>query len=406
MFFLFCALEMPWRRSYIKSNTLFKNGDPKSTFAGRQINLIIRFAFYSVALLFPLGLLSPVAGAQQIEAGVSTSALRPESPALDPSAVAPAPANPKPNGALYGTVLDSNNGVIPGATVTLSGPVTRTATSDSGGNFSFTDLPPGTFSIQVSGPGMNPASVPDIALRQGGVRFLPPIVLQVAAASTSVKVYANPEQLAEEQLELQLHQKVLGFLPNYYSSYDWNAVHLWPKQKLRLGYRSELDPVTFFIIAGEAGLDQMAGRYSGYGTGIQGYAKRYGADYATNFTGTMIGDVALPSLFHQDPRYFLKGSGSFGSRAAYALSRTVIVRGDDKRPQFAYSRLLGDLAAGAIANAYYPANNRGIHLVLIGAAVDLGANAATNLIREFILPGLTSHVPKGIKAKSPIQIHF
>jgi hypothetical protein len=404
MFSFVYALEIPGR-SFYKINNLFSNGSPGSTLGGTKISFVRLFAFYSLAPVLAFGLLAPVAGAQQLEAGVSSSAVAPETSA-DPSAAPPAPATPKSNGALYGTVLDSNNGVIAGAKVTLSGPVTRTVTSDSGGNFSFTGLPAGTFSIQVSGPGMSPASVPAVELRQGGVRFLPPIVLQVAAASTSVKVYANPEQLAEEQLELQLHQKVLGFLPNYYSSYDWNAVHLWPKQKLKIGYRSELDPVTFVIIAGEAGLDQMSNRYAGYGSGIQGYAKRYGADYTTDFTGTMIGDVVLPSLFHQDPRYFLKGSGSFGSRTGYALSRTFIVRGDNKRPQFAYSRVLGDLAAGAIANTYYPADSRGVRLVFTSAAVDLGANAATNLIREFILPGLTSHVPKGIKAKSPIQIHF
>jgi hypothetical protein len=150
----------------------------------------------------------------------------------------------------------------------------------------------------------------------------------------------------------------------------------------------------------------MSNRFPGYGGGIQGYGKRYGADYATNFIGAMIGDVALPVLFHQDPRYFLKGSGSFGSRAMYAMSRTFIVRGDNKRPQFAYSRILGDLAAGAIANTYYPESNRGAALVFESAGIDMAGNASVNLIREFILPGLTSHVPKGIKQKSPIQIHF
>lgn len=401
MSFRFCALASPWRGFHAVRTFIRKTSKPFWQPAHPSLS---RFVFCSLAMAAAAGVLIPRAAAQQLEA--ASGPVPAETPSADPSAPALGTAQAKTNGALYGTVLDSNNGVIPGATVKLSGPVNRTVTSDSGGNFSFTGLPAGTFNLQVSGTGMNPAKLPDVQLRQGGVRFLPPIVLQVAASITSVKVYANPEELAEEQLQLQLHQKVLGFLPNYYSSYDWNAVHLWPKQKFMLGYRSEFDPVTFAIIAGEATLDQMSGRYPGYGSGIQGYAKRYGADYATNFVGTMIGDVALPTLFHQDPRYFLKGSGSFGSRAAYALSRTVVVRGDDKQPQFAYSRILGDIAAGAIANTYYPADSRGVRLVFTSAAVDLGANAATNLIREFILPGLTSHVPKGIRKSSPIQIHF
>jgi hypothetical protein len=118
----------------------------------------------------------------------------------------------------------------------------------------------------------------------------------------------------------------------------------------------------------------------------------------------MIGDAILPSLLHQDPRYFYKGTGSTRSRMFYALSRALIVRGDNGHAQFAYSRIMGDLAAGGIANAYYPPENRGVRLVFTSAAIDIGANAATNLIREFILPGLTSHVPKDVKEKSPI--HF
>ncbi|MGH9591269.1 MAG: carboxypeptidase-like regulatory domain-containing protein [Terracidiphilus sp.] len=343
------------------------------------------------------------AGAQQPGFELPAGVAEPGGAAGALSAPAQRPVDPRSNGALYGTVLDSNGGIVSGATVDLSGPASSTTTSDASGNFSFTHLPSGTFSVKVSRSGMSPRQVPDVVLRPGGVRFLPPVVLQVAAATT-IKVYANPEQLAEEQLQLQMNQKVMGFLPNYYSSYDWNAVHLWPKQKFKVSFRSEIDPITFVIIAGEAGVDQFYGRFSSYGGGVAGYAKRYGADYATGFIGTMIGDAILPSLLHQDPRYFYKGTGGTRTRVLYAISRALIVRGDNGHPQFAYSRIMGDLAAGGIANAYYPPESRGVRLVLSSAAVDIGANAATNLIREFILPGLTSHVPKGVKEKSPI--HF
>jgi len=313
-------------------------------------------------------------------------------------------ADRKQNGALYGTVTDPNGALVAGAKVELSGTVSRSAISGSDGGFSFTGLPAGMYSLDVTGPGMKPAQVPDIELRPDGIRFLPPVVLAVAAASTSIKVYANPEMLADEQLNLQIHQRVLGVLPNYYTSYDWNAVRLWPKQKLKIGYRSAIDPITFVIVAGQAGMEQMGNRYPDYGRGVEGYAKRYGADYATNVSGKIIGDVVLASIFRQDPRYFFKGTGSFGSRAMYAISRSVICRGDNGHPQFDYSRIMGDIASGALANTYYPEKNRGVSLVFTKAAVDLAANAGTNLIREFILPALTSHVPSNVKDKAPI--HF
>jgi hypothetical protein len=118
----------------------------------------------------------------------------------------------------------------------------------------------------------------------------------------------------------------------------------------------------------------------------------------------MIADVALPDLFHHDRRYFFKGRGSFTSRALYAVSRSVICRGDNGHDQFDYSRVLGNIAAGGISNFYYPAGERGIGLTFSNAAIDIGANAATNLIREFILHGLISHGPSGVKNKG--IIHF
>lgn len=309
----------------------------------------------------------------------------------------------RPRGALYGTVVDSSNAELTGAKVTLSGPVSRTTTSNTNGEFAFLHLPAGTYSLKVTGPGMSPANIPDVVLRPGGVRFLAPVMLAVAAASTSVQVFANPEALAEQQLQLQLHQRVLGFLPNYFSTYDWNAVHLWPKQKFELGYKSEIDPVTFAIIGAEAGIEQGYDRFPAYGQGAEGYAKRYGAAYATDFIGTMISDVGLPILFHQDPRYFYKGKGSFGARAFYAVSRTLICRGDNGHPEFDFSRVIGDFAAGGISNAYYPAADRGVSLVFTNGAIDLAANASTNLIREFILPGLTPRAPPKAK-KGAIHI--
>lgn len=193
---------------------------------------------------------------------------------------------------------------------------------------------------------------------------------------------------------------MLGVLPNYFSSYNWNAVHLWPRQKFEVAFRSEIDPVTFAIIAGEAGVEQWFNRYPAFGSGPEGYGKRLATAYADDFTGTMIGDALLPSIFHQNPRYFYKGKGSFGSRAFYALSRTFVCRGDNSRSEFNYSRVLGDFVSGALSNLYYPEDERGASLVFTTGLVDLGANATANLVREFILPGLTSHVSNQAKKKS------
>jgi len=76
----------------------------------------------------------------------------------------------------------------------------------------------------------------------------------------------------------------------------------------------------------------------------------------------MIGGAILPSLLHQDPRYFYQGTGTTKSRVLHAVSFPFICRGDNGRLQPNYSTIGGDLGSAAIANAYYPASNRGLGL--------------------------------------------
>ncbi len=350
--------------------------------------------------------LAASAGAQGVPGDAANRPALPSAPGSGEQATVSGPVRPSQAlpATISGTVIAANGAELAGARVALTGTVNRTLPTGSNGEFTFSGLPAGVFSVTVSAPGMKVASVRGIVVQPGAIQFLPPILLSIAGASTSVEVYAQPEMLAEVQLQIELHQRVLGILPNYYSSYNWHAEHLWPKQKFQLGFRSEIDPVTLTIIGAEAGIEQYYNRFPSFGQDEGGYAKRYGAAYATDFTGTMIADAALPSLFHQDPRYFYKGTGSFRSRALYAISRTLICRGDNGRNQFDYSRVLGDFAAGGISNLYYPAADRGTSLVFTNGAIDLAANSATNLIREFILPGLSSNGP-GQKERK-IKIHF
>jgi len=167
------------------------------------------------------------------------------------------------------------------------------------------------------------------------------------------------------------------------------------KQKFQLSIRSIIDPVSFLTVAAIAGAEQYQNVFPEYGSGIDGYGKRYGAALANHVSGTLLGRAVYPSIFHQDPRYFYKGKGTIGSRALYAISTAVIARGDDGRWQPNYSRVLGHFSAAAISNLYYPASDRGASLVVFNGLAGIGGDAVSNLIREFILKRFTSHVPKG-----------
>jgi hypothetical protein len=196
-------------------------------------------------------------------------------------------------------------------------------------------------------------------------------------------------------VHIAVQQRIGGVIPNFYSSYDWNAPPMLAKQKFQLSVRSIIDPVALLSVAGVAGAEQYRNIFPAYGSGIEGYGKRYGAALANHVSGTLLGRAVYPSIFHQDPRYFYKGKGSIGSRALYAVSAALIARGDDGRRMPNYSRVLGHFSAAAISNFYYPSSDRGGSLVLFNGLAGIGADAAGNLIREFVLKRITSHVPKG-----------
>ena len=298
---------------------------------------------------------------------------------------------------LSGTVLDKNREVLQGARVTLAGPSGSTINSVESGNngqFAFSGLLPDVYKITVTAPGMNAFTSSQIPLHAGEFRILPPVILLISPVTSSVTVTGSQEQLSEEQVHIAVQQRIGRVIPNFYSSYDWNAPPMLAKQKFQLSFRSIIDPVAFLSVAGVAGAEQYRNVFPDYGGGIEGYGKRYGAALANHVSGTLLGRAVYPSIFHQDPRYFYKGKGSIGSRVLYAVSSAVIARGDDGRRMPNYSRVLGHFSAAAISNLYYPSSDRGGSLVLVNGFAGIGAEAAGNLIREFVLKRITSHVPK------------
>lgn len=297
---------------------------------------------------------------------------------------------------ISGTVLDPNNDVIQGARVVLSsrGGIENDVQSGPNGQFAFPALAAGSYRITVTGEGMGTYVSPWITVHPGEIRIVSQVVLPMAAATTSITVNGNHEvidqALANEQVQIAEEQRVWKVFPNFYSSYDWNAPAMGSKQKFRLAFRSMMDPMAFAGAAGIAGFEQYYNIFPGYGGGVAGYFKRYGAAYTNDFSARMLSSGLLASLFHEDPRYFYKGRGSFQTRSMYAISCAFVTRGDDGRLRPNYSHVLGVFGAAALSNLYYPKQNRGLTLTLVNGAVETAGNSGSNLVREFILKGITS----------------
>jgi hypothetical protein len=198
------------------------------------------------------------------------------------------------------------------------------------------------------------------------------------------------EQIAAEQIKKQEHQRVLGIIPIFNMSNIPDAVAMTPTQKFQLAFRGAIDPVTFLIAGADAGISHAQNDYKGYGQGAEGYFKRWGASYADSFDGAMLGNALFPTLLHQDPRYFRKGTGSFKSRLWYAMLATVRCKGDNRKWQPNFSNVLGNIAAGGIANLYYPSTDRGVGLTFERAFTVTAEGAIGSVFLEF-WPDISHH---------------
>jgi hypothetical protein len=303
--------------------------------------------------------------------------------------------SPQP-GSINGTVVDQSGAVVAGAELNVARDgrsLSPEVVSASDGEFFFPSVTPGVFQVTIKAQGFAPQTVSG-KVSPGEVETLPLVVMSVASAVTEVSVKLTREEVAAEQIKVEEKQRILGIVPNFYVSYVPNAVALTPKQKFKLATRTLVDPFTLFVVAASAGVEQAQNHFFEYGQGAEGYAKRFGADYADTVTGIFIGGAILPSLLKQDPRYFYKGTGSAESRALYAISMSVIAKGDNGRWQPGYSNILGALAAGGISNIYYPADDRnGAELTFVNAAIGIASNAATNLLQEFVIRKFTPKLP-------------
>ncbi len=296
---------------------------------------------------------------------------------------------PEPQlGSMVGTAIDVNGDPVPGAAAVLQGTDPndrRTVTANDNGYFEFHEVKPGIpYQVKISAEGFSEWTSPAVTLEPGQFKILTDIQLQVQLARTTVYVTQTSEEVATEQVKVAEQQRLMGFIPNFYVVYDPDPVALTAKLKFRLALKVATDPITAVGVAFLSGT-QQAGDTPNYGQGAEGFGKRFGANSADGFSDIMIGGAILPSLLHQDPRYFYQGTGAAKSRFRHAVFHPFACRGDNGKWQPNYSSLGGDLASSAISNLYYPQSDRGAGLVLTNFGINTAERVATSLAQEFVL---------------------
>jgi Carboxypeptidase regulatory-like domain len=298
-------------------------------------------------------------------------------------------------GNIVGTILDQSGSVAVGASVRLTSEnqsFSREAVSGDNGQFAFSNIPAGPFKLSVSSTGFGGEAFSG-ELAPGQTYLVRPIVISIATVVTAVDVKVDPVEVATEEVKEEEHQRVLGFIPNFYVTYHEDAAPLTTKLKFQLAWKSTTDPVTIGGTAFLAGLQQAGDEYPEFGQGALGYGKRFGAGYADVVASTFLSGAIFPTLLKQDPRYYYKGKGSTRSRIWRAASNSILSKGDNGRWQVNYSNIAGSFGGAGVSSTFYPTNNRGL-FVLSNGFIRMGESSLAGVVQEFVVTKISKQAKR------------
>jgi hypothetical protein len=154
------------------------------------------------------------------------------------------------------------------------------------------------------------------------------------------------------------------------------------KRKMTIAAKDSFALPIYFNTMVFATLYQFENENPSFGQGTLGYAKRMVASFGDQAIGNMMTEGVMPSLLKEDPRYFRIGEGSKKYRTAYALTRIFVTHTDSGSTRFNFSELLGNSAAVAFSNVYYP-DTRTASENVEKLAMQLATDAFSNALKEF-----------------------
>ncbi|HET6219536.1 MAG TPA: hypothetical protein VFE27_21105 [Acidobacteriaceae bacterium] len=154
-------------------------------------------------------------------------------------------------------------------------------------------------------------------------------------------------------------KRILFVVPNFRAvSADEHLPPQTVKEKFKTAMLDSVDYSSFIFVAGQAGVAQWTNSYPYFGQGARGYGRYYWHTLADEINENTWVEFIVPTLLHQDTRYYTLGKGEFGKRIGYAFTRVVITRTDSGHRAINYSEILGAGAFSGVANLYYPSQER------------------------------------------------
>jgi hypothetical protein len=169
------------------------------------------------------------------------------------------------------------------------------------------------------------------------------------------------------------------------------VIPLTSKQKGYLAIHNLTTPSNLLTIVALSGFTIAVDSHSAYGPGWRGFGKNTGVSLLQDMTGEFFGAYLIPSLAHQDPRYYRMPKATIPRRIAHAISHTFVANSDSGNVMPNYANLLGYPISAELSNLYVPGIHSDAASTMTRIATGLATDPANNLITEF-LPDVAKHI--------------
>jgi hypothetical protein len=215
---------------------------------------------------------------------------------------------------------------------------------------------------------------------------------EAASSTTVAPADAAPAAAPAPVIPVE-DKRAYGVLPNYRTAeLSTPFKPLTAKQKMSIAAKDSFDGAVYPTAAVMSVIYQAEHSNPSFGEGFAGYAKRVGTAFGDQMIGNMMTEGVMPTILHEDPRYFRIGEGSFGHRLWYAARQTIITRTDSNHQIFNFAEWTGNSVAVGISNLYYQ-DGRTWRDNTERLLVQCGTDTLSNVLKEF-WPDVKRHFQK------------
>ena len=193
-------------------------------------------------------------------------------------------------------------------------------------------------------------------------------------------------------IERQQPARILGFMPNFRSVSEGAVAHPpgW-KYNFKVATRQAFDYSSFLFLGLTSISAEGLNEHPVLGKGVSGFYSYTWRGFLDKTDGTYLQAWLLPSLLHEDTRYYALGKGhKIVIRALYVISRQGVARTYGGRQTPNLAGLGGKVLTQVVSRNYYPtgATSFGVLAEKFGYAAM--RDVAFTSIREFY-PDIAAH---------------